>query len=196
MTSYHIKTLMDVHVSQLNGNATCDYLSHMHNVEEMLENVYGDNVPPRLMLNVLLCKKNTNIYCKAKIILKKKNHGILAPCYYGSWCDLKRTSYKVHKLWFCHDNFNHRSRSQGRIHATQICQLCLQYGLCKKEMISFNTCHNVDRSWVFFYKQLKCLLQNLFGDGSFALINILTNAYTWLISHNNKSILCPTIFKL
>jgi hypothetical protein len=54
------------------------FLVHMHNVEEVLENVFGDNVcilnnvPPRQMLNALLCKKNTNIYYKAKIISKKK----------------------------------------------------------------------------------------------------------------------------
>jgi len=44
-------------------------------------------------------RKNTKFFYKAKIILKKINYGILAPCYYGSWCDSKRAFYKVHKIY-------------------------------------------------------------------------------------------------
>jgi len=60
-----------------------------HNGAEVLECLCGDNIwqiecyPPKLNTRCLVLQKDTEHYCKAKIISKQIDHGILVMCYVG-----------------------------------------------------------------------------------------------------------------
>jgi hypothetical protein len=54
----------------------------------------------------LVLQKDTNHYCKAKIISKRTNCGIHPPCYVGNWNVVKCATIELHKFWFHHDDQN------------------------------------------------------------------------------------------
>jgi hypothetical protein len=51
-----------------------------------------------------MLQKNIKHSCKAKIISKQINRGILTLCYVGYWAVAKGVSIEQHKFWFCHDD--------------------------------------------------------------------------------------------
>jgi len=58
---------------------------------------------PQVKCSALL--KDTNRYCKAKIISKRKNCGI-HPRYFGNWSVVKGATIELHKFWFHNDDQN------------------------------------------------------------------------------------------
>jgi hypothetical protein len=52
------------------------------------------------------------------------------------------------------------------------------------------------KNGLFLSKKLRCYPKNIFGDDAYVFVNKLVDVNTWLKTQNDKSICCPSIFKI
>ncbi len=95
----------------------------IHNGEEVLKCLYGDNVwhiewcNPKSNAQCSALLKDTKHYCKAKIISRGMEWGIPAPHYVGNLNVSKDAGIELHKFWFCHDDQSRCVEGFGRKYA-------------------------------------------------------------------------------
>ncbi len=141
-------------------------------------------------------QKDTKHYCKAKIISRIIEQGILTPCYVSNWSVARGETIELHKLWFCHDDQSH---CVGGIERKYTIDMLVVLSLWHVHEITYLTQYEVmaleEASFILF-KKLKCHHRNLFCYDAYFPINKLMDVDSWPKNRNGKNIHYVLVFKI